>query len=302
LLSRRSFIGASAGVFGGALLPGLALRAQPAQITTTDLGGGLFLFGGAGCNVLALRGDNGALLVDGGLAANAEPLLRAVYAATGTTRVDTLINTHWHPEAVGANELVGRAGGKIFAHEKTAMYLRNRVSSIAFEGKRDPLPEPARPTETTRGEGSLSFAGHRIAYGYLPAAHTDGDLFVHFADLNVMAVGGVISAQAWPLLDYRNGAWLGGRVRAVERLASLVKPDTRLVPADGRMLTGRDVMRQREIYDELFVTMINFMNKGYGAEDAVRDNPLKQYQAELGDPAAFLDGAYRSMLIAYVPD
>jgi glyoxylase-like metal-dependent hydrolase (beta-lactamase superfamily II) len=128
----------------------------------------LFLLGGAGCNVLALRGEDGALLVDGGLAANAEPLLRAVYAATGTTRVNTLINTHWHPEAVGANELVGRAGGKIFAHEKTAMYLGNRVASVTFEGKRDPLPEVARPTETTRAEGSLSFAGHRIAYGYLP--------------------------------------------------------------------------------------------------------------------------------------
>ena len=304
MLSRRSFIGASVGIFGGALLPGLALRAQQAaaQITTTELGGGLFLLGGAGCNVLALRGDDGALLVDGGLAANAEALLRAVYAASGTTRIHTLINTHWHPEAVGANELVGRAGGKILAHEKTAMYLGSRVSSVTFEGKRDPLPEVARPTETTRAEGSLSFAGHRIAYGYLPAAHTDGDLFVHFSDLNVMAVGGVVSAQAWPLLDYRNGAWLGGRVRAVERLATLVKPDTRVVPADGRMMAGRDVMRQREIYDELFVTMINFMNKGYGAEDVVRDNPLKQYQAELGDPSAFLDGAYRSMLIAYVPD
>jgi glyoxylase-like metal-dependent hydrolase (beta-lactamase superfamily II) len=304
LLSRRSFIGAGAGILGTALFPELALRAQQvaAQITTTDLGGGLYLLGGAGCNVLGLRGDDGALLVDGGLVANAEALLRAVYAATGTTRVNTLINTHWHPEAVGANELVGRAGGKILAHEKTAMYLGNRVSSVTFEGKRDPLPEVARPTETTRAEGSLSFAGHRIAYGYLPAAHTDGDLFVHFADLNVMAAGGVVSAQAWPLLDYRNGAWLGGRVRAVERLASLVKADTRIVPADGRMMTGRDVMRQREIYDELFVTMINFMNKGYGAEDVVRDNPLKQYQTELGDPSAFLDGAYRSMLIAYVPD
>jgi len=304
LLSRRSFIGASAGIFSSALIPGLALRAQQtgAQITTTDLGGGLYLFGGAGCNVLALRGDDGALLVDGGLAANAEALLRAVYAATGATRINTLIDTHWHPEAVGANELVGRAGGKIFAHEKTAMYLGSRVSSVTFEGKRDPLPKVAQPTETTRAEGSLSFAGQRIAYGYLPAAHTDGDLFVHFADLNVMAVGGVVSGQSWPLLDYRNGAWLGGRVRAVERLASLVKADTRVVPADGKMMTGRDVMRQREIYDELFVTMINFMNKGYGAEDVVRDNPLKQYQAELGDPSAFLDGAYRSMLIAYVPD
>jgi cyclase len=303
VLSRRCFIGGGAAALGGAVLPFSSALSQPSgPITTTDLGRGLFLFGGPGCNVLALRGEDGALLVDGGLAANADALLRAVYSATGTSKVGTLINTHWHPEAVGANELVGRAGGKIFAHEKTAMYLSHRVSSVTFEGKRDPLPEVARPTETTRAEGSLRAGGRQVAYGYLPAAHTDGDLFVHFADLNVMAVGGVIAANKWPLLDYRNGAWLGGRVRAVERLATLVKPDTRVVPADGPLLTGRDVARQRDIYDELFVTMINFMNKGYGAEDVVRDNPLKQYDAEFGDPSAFLDGAYRSMLIAYVPD
>ena len=288
----------------GALLPVLAARPQPggAQITTTDLGGGLFLLAGAGCNVLALRGDDGALMIDGGLAANADALLRAVYSATGNDKVHTLINTHWHPEATGANELVGRAGGKIFAHEKSALYLRSRVSSATFEGRRDPLPEAARPTETTRAEGSFQLGGRQIEYGYLPAAHTDGDLFVQLPQLNVIAVGGVVSAQAWPLIDYRNGAWYGGRVRAVERLANLVKVDTRVVPADGPLLLGSDVMRQRDLYDELFVTMIGYMNKGYGAEDVVRENPLKQYNAEFGDPSTFLDGAYRSMLIAYVPD
>jgi glyoxylase-like metal-dependent hydrolase (beta-lactamase superfamily II) len=303
LLSRRRFLGAGAVTFGGALFPVLAARSQPggAQITTTDLGG-LFLLQGAGCNVLAMRGDDGALMIDGGLAGSADVLLRAVFAATGNDRIHTLINTHWHPEQTGANEIVGRSGGTIFAHEKTAMYLRNRVSSATFEGRREPLPEAGRPTETTRGEGSLQLIGRRVDYGYLPAAHTDGDLYVHFPELNVLAAGGVVAAETWPLIDYRNGAWFGGRVRAVERLAGLVKADTRVVPADGRLLTGRDIVRQRDIYKELFVTMIGYMNMGFGAEDVVEHNPLVQYQSELGDPSAFLDGAYRSMLIAYVPD
>ena len=285
------------------MLPPFAARSQQtaAPITTTDLGGA-FLLQGAGCNVLALRGDDGALVIDGGLAANADALLRAVFAATGNDRVHTLINTHWHSEQTGANELVGRAGGTIFAHEKTAMYLSHRASSTLSAKPLEPLPEVARPKETTRGEGSFEFAGHKIVYGYLPAAHTDGDLFVHIPDLNVMAVGGVLSAEAWPLLDYRNGAWFGGRVRAVERLAGLVKADTRVVPADGRLLTGRDIARQRDIYDQLFVTMIGYMNMGLGAEDVVARNPLAQYQTELGDASAFLDGAFRSMQIAYVPD
>jgi len=74
------------------------------------------------------------------------------------------------------------------------------------------------------------------------------------------------------------------------------------VPADGRTITGRDVVRLRDIYDDLFLKMIDYMNSGLGAEDVVVRNPLKEYESELGDPSAFLDGAYRSMLIAYVPD
>ena len=302
-LSRRAVLHASALTLGGALLPSF-VRSQPgtATIATTDLGGGLYLFQGAGCNVLAMRSDAGALMIDGGLAANADALLRAVYAATGNDRVHTLIDTHWHPEATGANELVGRAGGTIFAHEKTAMYLGNRVTSALFEGWLEPLPDAARPTQTTRAEGTLEFAGPRIDFGYLPAAHTDGDLYVHIPERNVLAVGGVLAAESWPLIDYRNGAWFGGRVRAVERLAALVKTDTRVMPADGRLLSGADVVRQRGIYQELFLTLIGYMNMGLGADDVVERNPLEKYEPELGPASAFLDGAYRSMQIAYVPD
>jgi len=300
--TRRDVVGAGALALGGACVPALVVRAQGAAIASTDLGGGLFLLQGAGCNVLALRGDDGALLVDGGLAANAEALLRAAYAATGASRVATLINTHWHSEQTGANEAVGQGGGTILAQEKTAMYLGNTVRSALFEGRLPPLPEAGRPTETVRSEGSLEFGGQRIDYGYLPAAHTDGDLFVHFPSANVLAAGGVVSGERWPLLDYRNGAWLGGRVRALERLAELVRPDTRVVPADGRPISGSDIVRQRDIYRELFLTMIGYLNKGFGAEDAVAANPLAPHAAEFGDASAFLDGAFRSMLIAYVPD
>ena len=84
-----------------------------------------------------------------------------------------------------------------------------------------------------------------------------------------------MSAEEWPLLDYKNGAWLGGRVRAVERLADLVKPDTRVVPAVGRMMTGKDIVRHRDMYQKLFTTMIGYLNKGLGPEDAVTREPAQ---------------------------
>jgi cyclase len=266
-----------------------------------DLGGATLLQG-AGCNVIAMPGPEGALMIDGGLAANADALLAAVRSATSSPRIHTLINTHWHPEQTGANEAVGRGGGVIFAHEKTKTYLSNAVYSVTFKGRRPALPQAARPTRTTRGDGSMDFAGQRIDYGYMPAAHTDSDLFVHFSGMNLLAVGGVASAEEWPLLDYRNGAWLGGRVRALERLADLVKPDTRVVPANGRVMTGSEIVRQRDMYQKLFKTMIGYLNMGLGPEDALQRNPLKEYQPEFGDPSAFTYGALKSMMIAYVPD
>jgi len=303
--SRRRFLEVSAAAAGGALLHPYSVGAQVApRITTTDLGGAILLQG-AGCNVVAMPGTQspeGALMIDGGLAANADALLAAVRSATRSSRIHTLINTHWHPEQTGANEAVGRAGGVIFAHEKTRVYLSNAVYSVTFKGRRRPLPEPARPTKTVRGDGSMEFAGQKIDYGYMPAAHTDSDIYVHVPNFNLLVVGGVVSAEDWPLLDYRNGAWLGGRVRALEHLADIVKPDTRVVPANGRLMTGREIVRHRDMYQKLFTTMIGYLNMGLGPEDAVQRNPLKEYQSEFGDPSAFTYGALKSMMIAYVPD
>jgi cyclase len=303
---RRRFLQAGAATLGCAFVEaGLQTRliAQNApRISTTDLGGAT-LFQGAGCNVIALPGPDGALMIDGGLAGNAEALIAAIRKATSAGRIHTLINTHWHPEQTGANEAVGRDGGVIFAHEKTKTMVSNTVySAIGVSGRVPPLPQGARPAKTTRGDGSMEFAGQQIDYGYMPAAHTDGDLFVHVPKMNLLAVGGVVSAEEWPLLDYKNGAWLGGRVRALERLATVVKPDTRVVPANGRVMTGIDIVRHRDMYQRLFTTMIGYLNMGLGPEDAVQRNPLKEYQPEFGDPSAFTYGALRSMMIAYVPD
>ncbi len=57
----------------------------------------------------------------------------------------------------------------------------------------------------------------------------------------------IASASAIALAGprYPHRRWLGGLVRAHEALAALVKPDTRIVPAEGRVMTGADTARHR---------------------------------------------------------
>src|SRR6202042_1196119 len=136
------------------------------------------------------------------------------------------------------------------------------------------------------------FAGTQVNYGYLPAAHTNADLYIHFPDANLVAAGGPVCAEAWPLLDYRNGAWLGGLVKAHEKLAALAKPDTRIIPANGRMLTGGENAKHHEMYAAFHERMVVYMNKGWDSGDAIADRPLKAYEQQFGDPAAFIHGAF----------
>jgi len=317
MLSRRRVLSGSLQLLGASSMAGAlgslsvfaparnALAASNAitvlPLTPKEMGG-LTLLQGAGCNVVALPSPEGALLIDGGLAANSKALLKAIEKATGSNHVNTLINTHWHPEQTGSNLPVGSQGGVIIAHEVTRLYEGRKASSVCYEGTYGPLPQKARATKTTRQSGSLDFAGQHVAYDYLPAAHTDGDIYVHFPEANVLVAGGPVLGNGWPVLDIHNGGWLGGLVRAYEKLATVVKPDTRVVPANGKLLTGADIVRFHDIYQKLFAQMFVFFNKGYGRSDAVAARPLKEHEAELGDPSGFIAGAYQSLMQAYVPD
>ena len=264
MTTRRRFLGSSlqlaATLSMSAAWTAGAQAARSAPIRSTMLLPGFTLLDGAGCNVVALEGPAGTLLGDGGYARNSGALLKAAARATGRRDVATLINTHWHPAQTGSNEAVGRAGGTIVAHEVTRLYLARAIASVDYDGLYGPLAVKGRPTKTTRRDGALEFGGQHVDNGYLPAAHTNGDLYVHFPAADLRVAGGPVCSESWPILDWRNGAWLGGLVRAHRRLAGLVKPATRVLPANGRPITGEDLKRQRDLFAAFHERMVGFQN------------------------------------------
>jgi cyclase len=315
--SRRDFLRDSAQALSTAALLGLPAIASAARtrIEVQDVNGLALLTGGGG-NVVALPSAEGALLIDGGLAAHSSAVLKAVTSATGSKRVATLINTHWHPEQTGSNEAVGKGGGTIISHEVTRLALGRKNPSALYTGTYGALPPKALPTVTTYNTGTLQFAGEQVDYRYLPGAHTNGDLFVHFPKRNVIVVGGPVGSDRWPVIDYLNGGFMHGFVRSYEILTGVVKPDTIIIPAYGPTLTGADVVRHKDVYWALFKQLFILFNKGFGPEDVVEfnkgkefvgvvpvvaDRPLKGLIEEFGDPSQFLENAYRSLQQATIP-
>lgn len=309
LPGRRRLIKTAFGSAAGAMLAPVMLRRALAQapdgprISTTPMSGRIVLLSGAGANVLAMTGaDGGTVLVDGGLAARSSALLDAVAALPGAGPVQTLFNTHWHPEQTGSNETLGRAGARIIAHENTRLWLTTDITRPWEERTFDPFPPEALPTDTFYSTGSLSSDAEGIDYGYLRQAHTDGDIYVRFREANVLAAGDVVSGAGWPLIDWWTGGWIGGLVEGIETLLEVTDADTRVVPGRGPVLARTDLEAQRDMYRTIYQRLRDMLYSGRGPEEALAAEPTKEFDERMGNPQQFVRLAFQSLWGHLSPD
>src|SRR4051812_31444629 len=88
------------------------------EIQAAPLGGNLYLLQGTGGNIVASAGTDGTLIVDDEYR-ELNGKLMAVIGKITDRPVRYVINTHWHSDHTGGNEMLGRAGAVIIAHENS---------------------------------------------------------------------------------------------------------------------------------------------------------------------------------------
>jgi glyoxylase-like metal-dependent hydrolase (beta-lactamase superfamily II) len=308
-LSRRLFLTramqgaalASVSGLGASLVSSPAFAKGPA-ITTTSLGSNLSLISGGGGNVVAFGTKDGSLLVDGGSFEKSSDVLREASKATGTSKVKVLINTHWHPDQTGSNERIGKSGATIISHENTKLWLARPIKASWLPKPFGPLPEKARPSKTTYTRDSISFGGEEVEYGYMLQAHTDGDVYVYSKNANVLATGGVVSADGWPRLDWETGGWIAGLVAGYDKLLKVANAQTKIVPANGAVITRADLEGHRKMYMTIYERLVACLNKGMGPDEVVASAPAKEFAAQWGNPDVFVEAGFRSLWGHYAPD
>ncbi len=293
-MDRRDFIQALPAV-AVAVATGLVGRVSVAaapSLAVTDLAKGLFVVSGAGGNVTVFESPEGVLLVDGGSPEHSASLLKLIQARTGAGRIHTLFNTHWHWDQTGSNRTLGAAGTRIIAHENTRLWLGTEVFSKWQNRTYPPLPRNARPNQTFYTTGSLSFGGEHIDYGYLPQAHTDGDLYVFFRDANVLVAGDVIAVGSYPIIDYSTNGWIGGLLDATKSLTSLADAKTRIVPGMGSLQTRADVEAERDMLSAMKQRLSQLLAQGMSVPDMLAALPSREFDAKWGDPGLFIANAF----------
>ena len=202
--------------------------------------------------------DAGVIVVDTKLAGWGQVLLEKIKTVTSKP-VTTIINSHTHGDHTGSNSGFP-ASVEIVAHENTKA---NMEKMDAFKG------ENAKylPGKTYKDKMTLGSGKDRIDLYYFGRGHTNGDTWVVFPALRVMATGDMFAWKDAPVLDRNNGgSGLEYAATVGKALATVKDVDT--------LIVGHSPLRkvpELKEYQQFMTDFVAAVKQAKGAGKSVDD-------------------------------
>ena len=218
--------------------PALAQRdLSTVEIKTTKVSGSIYMLEGAGGNIGVSAGEDGILIVDDQFKPLAEKI-RAALKGINPGKLRFVLNTHYHGDHVGSNEIFGNEA-TIIAHDN----VRKRVSTRqeTSRGVVEALTKEGWPIVTFDTSVSVHFNGEEIRVIHVPSGHTDGDSIIHFTGSNVVHMGDQMFAARFPFIDLEGGGTLKGYTKNIADAIAQVPPDAKIIPGHGPLSTLDDL-------------------------------------------------------------
>lgn len=238
---------------------------------------------GAGGNMGLSVGEDAVFLVDDQYAPMA-PKIKAAIAAITNKPVQFVMNTHFHFDHTGGNEALGQEGAIIVAHDN----VRRRLSAeqvISFAGssaRQAASPKVALPVITVPGAISFHINGEEVQAFHVPAAHTDGDLIVHFKGGDIVHMGDVFFNGSYPFIDIGSGGSPLGMVAAFDRVLALAGERTKIIPGHGPLADRAALKRTREMLATLTQRIADQRRAGKSDEQIRAAKPTADHDAVWG--------------------
>lgn len=224
------------------LLISASLAAQQQDFSKTEIkvlhiAGGVYCLQGAGGNIGVSVGDDGIVIIDDEFAPLA-PKIKAALKGITDKPIKFIINTHYHGDHTGGNEIFQR-DAPIIAHDNARKRLETGTKAAGREVP--PAPKGALPVVTFNDRATLHVNGEEIRAIHFPNAHTDGDVVVYFTKSNVIHMGDLFFHGTFPFIDVDNGGSVKGTIAAVQAVLKMIGEDTQVIPGHG-MPTSKEAL------------------------------------------------------------
>jgi len=300
---RRIGLAAAAAVAGAAaLLAGGPMPAH-AAVETVHVQGNVHMLIGAGGNIAVQVGDDGVLVVDTGVAERRDEVLAAIRRLSDGP-IRWIINTHLHADHTGGNETISQAGITVNGNPAAIIAHENVLTRMAAAD----VPVTALPLNTFfEDRRDFYFNGEAIFLYHVPAAHTDGDVIVHFRGSDVVVAGGLFSTTHYPVIDADAGGGIDGFIEGLNLILDLTVPaylqegGTYVIPGHGRISDEADVVEYRDMALIIRDRIRHMIDRGLSLEEVLEARPALDYDTRYGNEggpwttAAFVEAVYRDL-------
>ncbi len=201
------------------------------EVKATKVAGTVYMLTGAGGNIGVSVGDDGVVIVDDQVAPLAPKIIQALDTVTDKP-IRFIINTHYHGDHTGGNQIFGKAG-TIIAHDNVRKRLQ---SGTTMRGRTTPpAPKQALPIVTFNDTATIHVNGEDIRAVHFPNGHTDGDAVIYFPQSNVVHMGDDFFNGHFPVIDIDNGGSVKGMIADVEKILSTLPDDVKVIPGHGEL-------------------------------------------------------------------
>ena len=262
-------------------LTGASFAQQEVQVTTTELGQGIYeLRTDRAGNVGVLIGEDGVFMIDTQMAPFAPLLDEAQKALSDGRDVDLVLNTHLHGDHVQGNAYFAERGATVMAHPNVRPALVDPVTSQLSGNTPDPLSGGYLPTVNV-GEGDfVTMNGQTARFYHAPNAHTDGDLFIHFEEANVIHAGDLLFSGRYPYIDLDNGGTVQGYIDGMQMIVDRAEADTQIVAGHGPLSDESDLEASIDMLTQARARVAELVDQGMGLDAIQAANPLSDFHED----------------------
>lgn len=229
-------------------------------------------------NIIAIRGDDGLVVVD---THGSEAEGRRVVAdieALGIGAVTGLINTHEHFDHTFGNAAFQAAYGDIaiYAHEIAAEntlssgdYFKQTYVDEPGDNYRDEvLNTTIVPANRTFSSALVLDLGDRVLELVYPGrGHSGGDLVIKVPDVNVLVAGDLVEESGPPVFGV--DSWPMDWPLSLDIVLGLTNSQTVVVPGHGALIDRDFVEEQRNTIGIVAETIRDLAGRGIPVDDAL---------------------------------
>ncbi len=252
------------------------IYASHLEINTTKLTENIYVIHGSGGNVILFIGNDGLILVDDQYSPVTEKMESVIANLTDKT-IKFVINTHLHPDHVGGNEKLGKAGAIIVSHDNVRKRLSNDQFFEFINQTIPALSEKGIPIITFSDNMTFYQNEEEIKITYLDNGHTDGDLAVYFTKNNVIHVGDDFSDRSYPLMDLSSGGSIDGLISSLQKILSMINNDTKVVGGHSGISNQTKVKDYLEMLIDIHDNINQMMQEGKTLDEILQLKPTSKY-------------------------